>query len=1193
MSEDIIKERGVLKSAKDDRGGANLIPSAVLGIVKNNVDPTRAGRIQVYLKRQESGNQNEPSSWTTVSYISPFFGSTPNTGSPDSAGTFEGNPHSYGFWATPPDIGTEVICVFLNGLADSGYYIGCVPQPGLTHMVPAIASSDNIIANGSEAESYGGATKLPVGEINNANKKQNNSPTLATQPRPVHSYQAAILNKQGLIRDPVRGTISSSSMRETPSRVFGISTPGRPIYEGGYDDSTIADAVKNESTPDKNFKVTGRRGGHSLVMDDGDLTGQDQLVRIRTSMGHMIMMNDTNQTLFIVHANGQSYIELGKEGTIDMYSTNSVNIRTQGDLNLHADNDINIHATKNLNISAENIKTESTKDTSHLTGGAFKQQTKGDHTLKVGSKMSLASAGDSSMASGGSAFINGSKVNLNTGSTSLTPIDVKNLPQVAHTDTLYDSKKGYAAAPGKLQSITSRAPAHSPWASAGQGVNVKSNLSSDANFPAAPSSQVSKANAAAPSTPKTPTSPSITATVPNTQAASPTMNKATTSALVSQKAVDSASGPAADVVAKGAGVVTTDGQSVATVGATGLNPNQLEEAGHIKPGSAAMVNGLISQGAPIEQALSKNVWTGKDGIRSLSQFTGDVGAQVNATVDVFGKAESALKSLGAISGKESSIQTAGLVLSAATVGIDKTLNFLKSSGDSGLGLKLSDGAAGAVGTLSGLAGGGALGTSLADAGSKLTSAIGGLGLKLPTGIADASGSVQDLMAGGKLAAGLADQSTNPLSGLPVTDQLKGLAAGAFSKVTAGFKALKAGVPQNLTTIAAQNNEDKAKEDAAGESQTPEQKAASVSLNQKLTNALGFGEGGSVKATLSGIGDSIKSATSNLSNPSDIMSSASTAILGAANKLGINAGDMSSGLSGLPGGAASVGTLVSLGTQAKSLLGSVSSSSGSGSEESVFDPNGTNAQLEGNSALNRGLSKAFGVDQGGALRNALEGAGASLQSVSGAINVPGMPSVPGIPNIPGVGSITGALNGIAGLGATIGAAMGSLGNDPKAAIAGLKDKLSGGASSLQSLASTGLGAGDLAKLSGSINALGAGGPVEVKLPTIATDTMDFGPMMAQAKALLGGEGSKIPGLSFGSMPAGAFKIPTAAQGKEYDRLKEELTKQEDLQWDLRKQYYDLREKSGPDSDATIAANSVWKQCCQKIETIKQDMTKAVS
>ena len=143
-----------------------------------------------------------------------------------------------------------------------------------------------------EADSYGGATRLPVSEYNNANTKLNNKPVLTDQPRPVHSYQAAILNKQGLIRDPDRGAISSSGQRESPSRVFGMSTPGRPIYQGGYTDESIGNAVKQQDIPDNNFKVVGRLGGHTLVMDDGDLQGRDQLLRLRTSTGHMIMMND-------------------------------------------------------------------------------------------------------------------------------------------------------------------------------------------------------------------------------------------------------------------------------------------------------------------------------------------------------------------------------------------------------------------------------------------------------------------------------------------------------------------------------------------------------------------------------------------------------------------------------------------------------------------------------------------------------------------------------------------------------------------------------------------------------------------------------------------------------------------------------------------------------------------------------------
>ena len=108
-------------------------------------------------------------------------------------------------------------------------------------------------------------------------------------------------------------------------------------------------------------------------MDDGDVDGVDQLVRIRTSLGHQILLSDSAQTLFIIHSNGDSWIELGKEGTIDMYATNSVNIRTQGDLNLHADNNMNFHAKKNLNIFAENINAESEKSTSLRVGQDYSQ----------------------------------------------------------------------------------------------------------------------------------------------------------------------------------------------------------------------------------------------------------------------------------------------------------------------------------------------------------------------------------------------------------------------------------------------------------------------------------------------------------------------------------------------------------------------------------------------------------------------------------------------------------------------------------------------------------------------------------------------------------------------------------------------------------------------------------------------------
>jgi len=251
-------------------------------------------------------------------------------------------------WFTAPDIGTRVMCFFVNGDPGYGYYTGCVPESGLTHMVPAIGGN--------------------VTEINVKNKELTEDPRYYDSDKPEHKSIVATMYQQGLQDDTIRGPITSSSQRESPSTVFGISTPGRPVYANGMYDAdakqTLEDNIKNETTDPEDVKIIGRRGGHSIVMDDGDLEGNNQLMRLRTSLGHQITMSDDGETFYITHANGQSWIELGKAGNIDVFSTNSVNVRTQGTINLHADEDVNINAGNNVNIKANNtFNTESTENT--------------------------------------------------------------------------------------------------------------------------------------------------------------------------------------------------------------------------------------------------------------------------------------------------------------------------------------------------------------------------------------------------------------------------------------------------------------------------------------------------------------------------------------------------------------------------------------------------------------------------------------------------------------------------------------------------------------------------------------------------------------------------------------------------------------------------------------------------------------
>ena len=891
---DIIKASGTTKASKPDRGGGNIREVPVFGIVKNNIDPTRSGRLEVYISDLGSEAPDQGDAWITVSYMPPFYGFVQPTAPDTGYGTFKANPASYGMWNSPPDIGSTVICIFINGDPNYGYWIGCVPKPEALYMVPAIAAYDKVITNETEAQNFGGATRLPVTNMNINNDAQTNSSGFLTEPKPVHSYQAMIFNQQGLIRDSIRGPIGSSAQRESPSRVgWGISTPGRPIYEGGFTDENIAGAAGTEGGAGQT--VVSRRGGHSIVLDDGNMVGKDQLVRIRSALGHQITMSDDGQTIFIIHSNGQSWVELGKEGTIDMYATNSVNIRTQGDLNLHADRDINMHAAKKLNIHAESMNIETDKDTNHKIGTDYKISTKGKHTHKVDGPLSLSAGGEASLASTSTTFINGSRVNLNTGSTSTTPEEVPPLTKVAHTDTLYDQTKGFAAAPGKLQSIVSRAPAHSPWANANQGVDVKVDLNAGGALPSAPSGPLENANNAAESAPanaETSVTSAGAATVPQVNAISGALDKGTTQALVGAVAKGTATSSIGATLASAGTALTTNasGQVTAAVGQLGLTVNQLGTAGALKAGAPALVNSLLQQGVPPATALSSNMFTGAGGATNLSAVVNSVGIQTNAVVSNMQQAQTSLTKAGVLTGKESPNAMAGAVFSAATVGVNQTINAITN---------VTKTATGAV-----------------------TNLIGGAASGLTGGIS----AVTKAFSAGNFAAGLAQNASGALGAISgalgslskstglgsLLNGAKGVVGSAFSAVTASFKPLQAGVPQDLTAIAANKAADNA--------------------STNLASAAGGALSGITKSVTGLIGGVTKTATSLVSGiTSKITGSVST---------------IASGLNAIPGGQNAVSTIVNNSPFAKN---SIPGTAGIGA-----------MAQNASTAVNNGISSAQGL-----------------------------------------------------------------------------------------------------------------------------------------------------------------------------------------------------------------------------------------
>lgn len=477
MSEELQRSRGRPQNYKVDRGGVPTDFGPFVGIVKNNVDPTRSGRLQVYIETFSDGSPEDPTKWTTVRYLPGFYGYTPagnnaNTG----VGDYTQNQNAYGMWFTPPDIGIQVLCVFANGDRQLGYYLGVVPSDGIGHMVPAVGSTTQYVVGNKNQETYFADDKLlPVTEINTSALDLINNGRFFDQQKPVHAVAAGVLFRQGLNKDIERGPIRSSSQRETPSAVFGVSTPGIPVYKGGMGPNDIRKKIQNNELTPKDAQVIGRMGGHTLVMDDGDLDGNNALFRLRTPKGHQITMNDSGNFFYITHANGQTWLEFGKEGTVDIFSTNSVNIRTQGDINMHADRDINMFAGGNIQVKSEKSTTiEAITDLSITAQNDFKIYSKATLGVKADGTMALQSA-DGSWAGGSALKFTAGGIDLN-GPTAPAVTAPKPIATIELDDTVFDTSKGWQVKEKALKTIVPRAPTHEPYPYHNKGVDVKVKL---------------------------------------------------------------------------------------------------------------------------------------------------------------------------------------------------------------------------------------------------------------------------------------------------------------------------------------------------------------------------------------------------------------------------------------------------------------------------------------------------------------------------------------------------------------------------------------------------------------------------------------------------------------------------------------------------------------------------------------------
>jgi len=383
-----------------------------LARIISNVDSKYMGTLQVQLLREVGNIPKHSGSVHQARYLSPFYGVTgyEHLGAEN---TFNDTQKSYGMWMVPPDVGTIVLVIFVEGDPKKGvFWIGCVQDEYMNFMVPGLAATELHTDTGSTGQ------KQIVAEYNKKTAELSH-PDPTRNKKPVHPMQA-VLAGQGLNKDETRGLTTSSARRETPSTVFGISTPG-PVDRRS--NAKLGNIGTRESRVTGAF--VGRLGGTTFVMDDGDEnflrkshakdgppeyasvengeTGQatiphNELVRIRTRTGHQILLHNSEDLIYIANSRGTAWIELTSNGKIDIYAADSISMSTGGDFNITAKNNINLTAGNDVNIVA---------------GTNFNAKAGGDYNIKAGADGKLTVGGQSNIKAGGNHVESASQIHMN------------------------------------------------------------------------------------------------------------------------------------------------------------------------------------------------------------------------------------------------------------------------------------------------------------------------------------------------------------------------------------------------------------------------------------------------------------------------------------------------------------------------------------------------------------------------------------------------------------------------------------------------------------------------------------------------------------------------------------------------------------------------------------------------------------
>jgi hypothetical protein len=336
-----------------------------VGTVVDTNDPQQMGRVRVRVEAYGDTKFNDDSNLPWAAMCTPFGGmvhSDQFTRGVEESGT--AGPTAYGMFNVPK-VGATALVTCIDGDLMTRVVVGYMHIDQTVHSMP----HGRFLLDGQ--------SDAPAGPINSSEQQiqplyANWSQAFANRSSFEWKTRGADKSVGGLSKAFKASSDDGSYVSNKPDE-FEVSVTesdgNKFIRTNGYNRSRLTKSSGNKIILDPQVYCWVTPGFHAVSMDDSI---DNCRMRFRTSTGHQIILDDTNERIYISTNQGENWVEMDSDGSIDIYSGTKVSIHAVGDINLRSGQSIRLDADQGVHInSGSNVNLTATTDINTSASGTI------------------------------------------------------------------------------------------------------------------------------------------------------------------------------------------------------------------------------------------------------------------------------------------------------------------------------------------------------------------------------------------------------------------------------------------------------------------------------------------------------------------------------------------------------------------------------------------------------------------------------------------------------------------------------------------------------------------------------------------------------------------------------------------------------------------------------------------------------